>query len=98
MLGRRPASMTRALSQDLRSRLIAVVADSLSCNAAPSVSASRLRPPFVGSAPGVSKVGSRPCHKVAICARITEAYRGPILAAIRESLIYSAVGNIGDIW
>src|ERR1700676_4346963 len=34
MLERRPACMTRALSQDLRSRVIAAVDGGLSCNAA----------------------------------------------------------------
>ena len=48
--------MTRALSQDLRSRVIAAVDGGLSCNAAADGLASRCRVQSAGSAPGVLRV------------------------------------------
>src|ERR1700712_4360047 len=87
MLGRRPASMTRPLSQDLRSRLIAVVADGLSCNAAAErfgvavatavrwVRAWRVE----GRMTALPQGGDLRSHHI-------EAYRGAILAAIEAEV------------
>ena len=79
--------MTRALSQDLRSRLIAVVADGLSCNAAAErfgvavatavrwVRAWRVE----GRMAALPQGGDLRSHHI-------EAYRGAILAAIQAEV------------
>ena len=59
--------MTRALSQDLRSRVIAVVDAGVSCNAAAARFGVAVSTACAGFVRGVRRVVRRPCRKVVIC-------------------------------